>query len=162
MLSLLLLLSAPADASDVGSPNKFGIGVASGPSAIDFTGKYYFNEKAGLAFYAGTSFVYHNVRVNYESEIKTFVEWPWAEFVMYWDAGVDAELWTFYGSTFEVGVGGGVGVELQFEKVPAQVFVDAGLGVYPVNYCSGITASTGVPCFGWVQGRGAAGARWYF
>lgn len=155
-----LALSTLVQASEIGTTKKFGIGVASGPMAISATGKYYFNDRAGLSFYAGTSGLYHGARVNFESEIVEFADWDWATFGMYWDAGVDLGLYSWWGyAGANVGVGGGVGVELQFAEVPAQVFVDAGLGVYPVNFCNVYTSYAG---FCLVSPRGAAGGRWYF
>jgi hypothetical protein len=159
MLTFLALV-ATANASDVATEKKFGIGVASGPMAISVTGKYYFSDKAGVSAYLGTSGLYTGLRANFEDEFVTFHEWDFGRLDMYWDAGLDVGLLSYYGvGGFELGVGGGVGVELQFEKVPASVFVDAGLGIWPLN---GATYVDGFPGFGLVSPRGAAGGRWYF
>lgn len=155
-----LALSAVVHASDIGESKKFGIGVASGPMAISATGKFYLNQKSGISAYLGTSGTYHGLRANFESEFVEFAEWSFARLDMYWDAGLDAGLFSWWGYTgAQLGVGGGVGVELQFSKVPAHVFVDVGLGVYPLNFCNTYTAYSGL-CL--IQPRGAAGGRWYF
>ena len=154
----MMLFAGAAEASEVATSKMFGIGVASGPNAIDFTLKYWFNEKMGISGYAGTSIVYHAVRVNFESEIVKFAEWSFAGFDMYWDAGVDVGYW-FYGAPV-VGVGGGVGVELKFNSVPAHVFADVGLQVNPINPCGGYGGYYNGLCY--VSPRVAAGGRWYF
>ncbi|MES2641586.1 MAG: hypothetical protein V4850_18995 [Myxococcota bacterium] len=157
---LALALSSVVEASDVATTKKFGIGVASGPFAISATGKFYLSEKSGIAAYLGSSGIYHGARVNFESEFVEFGDWDFGRLDMYWDAGVDVGLWTYFGYTgAQIGVGGGVGIELQFNKVPASVFVDVGLGVYPLNLCSGYGAYAG---FCLISPRGAAGGRWYF
>jgi hypothetical protein len=159
-LALVTALTTNANASDVATTKKLGVGVATGPFAISATGKYYLSDKVGISAYLGTSGVYHGLRANFEMEFWPIHDWNFGRLDMYWDAGVDAGLWTYFGYTgAQVGLGGGVGAELQFEKVPASVFVDVGLGVYPLNLCSGYGAYAG---FCLVSPRGAAGGRWYF
>jgi hypothetical protein len=156
-----LAFVAFAQASDVGTVKKLGLGVATGPFFASVTGKYYLSDKVGISAYLGTNGFYHGIRANFEMEFVEFHEWDFGRLDMYWDAGVDAGLYTsvFYtslGYGGELGVGGGVGVELQFSNVPASVFVDAGLGIHPI--CGSLSLSG----FCLVQGRGAAGGRWYF
>ncbi len=153
-----LLLAGSAAASEVATEKRLGVGVASGPFAISATGKYYLSDKSGISAYLGTSGVYHGLRANFESEFLEIQEWDFARLDLYWDAGIDFGVWTWFGSAAHFGIGGGVGIELQFNDVPASVFVDAGLGVYPV--CSGAGAGYTGACL--VGGRGAAGGRWYF
>ncbi|MDP2317432.1 MAG: hypothetical protein Q8P41_31395 [Pseudomonadota bacterium] len=156
---LTLALTSLAQASDVATTKKFGIGVASGPTGIAATGKFYLTDKAGISGYIGTSGWYHGFRANFEMEFYEIESWDFGRLDLYWDVGVDLGLWTWGVSTGLVGVGGGVGIELQFEKVPASVFVDAGLGIYPVNAYDTIGPKAG---FGLIAPRGAAGGRWYF
>ncbi|MFZ5478654.1 MAG: hypothetical protein ACOZNI_17920 [Myxococcota bacterium] len=155
MLTALVLASSLANATDVARTRKFGIGASTGVAYLAFTGKYYFDPKGGIAFWAGTSGIHHQARVNYEREFVEFADWDFARFDMYWDVGADFGVW--YLGTAEVGAGGGVGVELQFHEVPVQVWVDAGAGVYPSCYGYGVYVGG---CF--LQGRGSAGGRWYF
>jgi hypothetical protein len=170
---MLLLSVALAHATTtIGTDHTFGLGVASGPSAIDLTGKLYFNEKSGLEFFVGTSGISHNARVVYQSNIHSWGDdWSWGQLPLYWHADVDLGVTTYPGYPVypRIGAGGGVGVAAQFNKFPLEVFVEAGLGIYPLNgYCSAVAADTyeltgvnvGAAC--WVGGLGAGGVRWYF
>jgi hypothetical protein len=155
-----LLVSTLAQASDVGTSKRIGVGVATGPGILDATGKYYLNDKMGISAYLGTSFSYHMLRGNFEMEFVELADWDFARMDMYWDAGIDLGLHTAYGFVDgQFGLGGGVGVELQFHEVPAHVFVDVGLGVNPLNFCDIYEAPGG---FCLIAPRGAAGGRWYF
>lgn len=166
MLTALLLASSFAHAgSDVGDSKKFGIGVATGAPLAAFTGKYWFNDKSGLAFYAGTAIVYHTARASFQSNIHTWGEsWSWGQLPLYWHVDAEAGVYTVPGYTVAptLGVGGGVGVALQFQKVPAEVFVEAGLGVGYNGYCVDALTGTGVAAACYLRGMGAGGGRWYF
>ncbi len=164
MLTTLLLCTQLAHAgSDVGTEKKFGVGVSTGDPAVAFTGKFWLSDHAGIAFYAGTSFVHHSVRASFQSNIHTWGEdWSFGRLPLYWHAGVDAGLYTVLGYVAPtVGVNGGVGVALQFDAVPAEVFAEAGLHVGYNGYC-GVSYYTGSAVGCWVSGMGAAGGRWYF
>lgn len=155
-----LVLSSFAYATDVGVIKKFGIGIATGPMGISATGKYYLNQKMGISAYIGSSVQYQGLRANFEMEFLEPADWDFARLGLYWDAGVDLGIWTWYGlNAGIVGVGGGVGAELQFHEVPASVFVDVGIGLYPVNAYDELKEIAG---FGLIAPRGAAGGRWYF
>lgn len=164
MLTSILLLTSLAHAgSEVGSDRTFGIGVATGDPALAVTGKLWLSDNAGIAFFAGTSVLHHGVRGSFQSNIHTWGEdWSFGRLPLYWHAGVDAGLWTVLGAvrpTF--GVNGGAGVALQFDAVPAEVFVEAGLHVGYDTYCAGgYGRFYGPACF--VGGLYAAGGRWYF
>lgn len=166
MLTALVLASSFANATEVATAKKLGIGVASGPFYISATGKYYLSKKSGISAYLGTSFAsYNGLRVNFESEFVEFADWDFGRLDMYWDAGLDVGVWMSpfayadgsHDVAGQLGIGGGVGVELQFHKYPASVFVDVGLGVNALNTCA-YSAST----FCLISPRGAAGGRWYF
>ncbi|GDX80009.1 hypothetical protein LBMAG42_18200 [Deltaproteobacteria bacterium] len=175
MLLLALTLSSAHADTDIASVKKFGLGLSTGPALITVTGKYYFGEKAGLAFWAGTSGNFHNARVAYQGEIVHWGDdWSWGQMPLYWhadlDVGIYSDPFVYAGTVFpNVGVGGGVGIALQFKKTPIEVFVDAGLQIVPVHgYCGAVmadtAAATGIDLSGvcWVGGLGSAGGRWYF
>ncbi len=169
---LLLALSLAHAQTDIGTTKKFGLGIGTGPTTIALTGKYFFNEKSGLAFFAGTSFVSHQARVAYQSNIHSWGDnWSWGQLPLYWHVDVEGGLDAYpgYAGYPRLGVGGGVGVALQFKKVPIEVYADVGIGVYPVNgYCSAVAADaaalTGIDVSAgcWIGGMGGGGARWYF
>lgn len=155
-----LLVSSLAHATDVATSKRIGIGAATGPAYLTATGKYYLNDKMGISAYLGTSFVFHMLRANFEMEFVELADWDFARFDMYWDAGLDLGLHTYYGYVGgQLGIGGGVGVELQFHELPASVFVDGGLAVNPLNFCS-VYQAPGAFCL--ISPRAAAGGRWYF
>ncbi len=159
MLTALALISI-AHATEIATSKKFGIGLASGPGGLAIAGKYYLDSKGGIAGYLGTSWRYQAVRVNYEREFYQIESWGFARLDLYWDAGVDIGSWFYYGKVAGViGFGGGVGAELQFHEVPLNLFLDIGLGIYPVNAYDELDKFAG---FGLVAPRGALGARWYF
>lgn len=166
MLLALVLSSVTADAAtDIGTEKKFGIGVATGAPLLSLTGKYYLTERSGIVGYAGTTFFSHALRVGYQAPIHTWGEnWSWGQLPLYWHVDAEVGVWTYLGSGIQVGAGGGVGLALQFAKVPAELFTEVGIGVYPLNYCNisypGIPGSTRALCI--VAPFGAAGARWYF
>lgn len=158
-----LLLSSWAHATEVAIDKKFGIGVSTGYPYLNVTGKYYFNDKAGIAGYLGTTGSYQSLRAAYQSEIAEMANWDWARFPIYWQAGVEVGLWTpGYGyAGGQLGVFGGIGVALQFHEVPAEVFGEVSLGVTPLNqYCHDADIVADGVC--WLGGGITAGGRWYF
>ena len=166
MLTTLLLFTHLAHAgSEVGTEKKFGIGVSSGDPALAFTGKLWLSDDAGIAFYVGTSFLHQGVRVSFQDNIHTWGDdWSFGRLPFYWHAGVDAGVWTVLGSAgVTIGVNGGVGVALQFDAVPAEVFAEAGLHVGYDDYCArGYGNGVGLATLCFVSPMGAVGGRWYF
>jgi hypothetical protein len=158
-----LLLSSFAHATEVGMDKQLGLGVATGYPYLNVTGKYYLTDKAGIAGYLGSAFSYQSLRAAWQSEITELANWDFARFPMYWQAGADIGLWTpGYGYTGgRVGLYGGLGVALQFHEVPAEVFGEIAIGVYPVNgYCHDANVVADGVC--WMGANGTAGGRWYF
>ena len=163
MLTSLLLLSHFAHATDIGTDKKLGLGVAFGDPYISFNMKYWLNEKSGLTANIGTNIFYSEVRVGYESNIHTFGEdWGFAQLPLYWFGAVDVGLYTpGFRAYPRFGVGGGAGVALQFEDVPAEVFATAGLSVGYTGGCSDVYGGFApITCI--VQPIGQLGGRWYF
>lgn len=160
----LLLLSGLALATEVGKTELFGIGASTGwPGAISVTGKYYFNQKIGLAAFLGTSVVVSGLQAQVEGEFYEIKDWSWARLPLLWFAGVDLGITSYHNGRLDdgiyphIGAYGGVGAALQFHSVPAEVFVQAGIALYPVNGCSGFAYGL---CL--ANGVGRAGGRWYF
>lgn len=158
MLSLMTaLVVGQAHAYDVGTSKKFGIGANVG-APVEFTLKYWFDEKSGVSAAAGTyGFAWFDLRGQYERDITSFHEWPWGELGMYWDAGLQISGYpaTFYGVS-GVGVGpyGGVAARLRFNDVPAEVYAGPDIGFQFDKYgaLSGVS-----PIY-----HGTVGGRWYF
>ena len=165
MLTLLLALSLTdaAHATEVGTYKKLGLGVATGLPYVSLTGKIYLTDEAGFAGYVGTEFEAHYVRVAYQREFKELQNWDWSRLDMYWQLGLDAGIQT---QNFGYVGGylmpyGGLGAELQFHEVPAQVFLELGLGPSVLNtYCHAAGKVNDGLC--WVDVNGAFGGRWYF
>ena len=168
---LLLAFSLAHAGTDIATTKKFGIGAATGSALINVTGKYYLGPKNGLAFFAGTSFTYHDLRASYQGDFVHWGEnWNWGQIGMYWH--VDAQFSMYTVPSFPVypslGLGGGIGADMDFQKIPLQIFTEFGLGIYPLHgYCADVAATeaavTGVDVSGicWVGAFGAAGVRWY-
>jgi hypothetical protein len=160
---MLLLMLELANATEVGKGKVFGIGATTGYPAIAVTGKYYLNQKTGIAAFLGTTVFYHQLQVEYQSEFLEIHDWDFARFPIYWFAGLDLGLTSLVNGSLDftlypkIGVIGGVGVALQFHDVPAEVFVESGLGIYPLNGCDGFYYAA---CLPGVMGH--AGGRWYF
>lgn len=169
---LLLALSLAHAQTDIGTTKKFGLGLETGNTTIAVAGKYYFSPKMGIAFAGGTTFSYHAARAAIEGEIVHWGDkWSWGQLPLYWHAGLEGGAYTLpgYPAYARLGVGGGVGVALQFKKVPIELFTQAGLAFYPVNgYCVDVTAPASaalgvdLSAFCYIGGMGAGGARWYF
>jgi hypothetical protein len=161
VLTALVVSSLALADSEVGTKRKFGIGAEFGSGTyLNVSGKYWLGEKPGIAFHAGTSFIYHEVGARFEDTFYEGQWFDWADMPFYWWAGVDLGLYSYLGySAPQVGVSGGAAAALQFTGFPGEAFVQAGLGLYPLNYCSGL-GGLGAACL--VQGRGTAGFRYYF
>lgn len=158
MLSLMTaLVVGQAHAYDVGTSKKFGIGANVG-APVEFTLKYWMDEKSGISGAVGTwGFAWFEVRGQYERDITSFHEWPWGELGMYWDAGLQISAYPaiVYGwGGFGVGPYGGVAARLRFNKVPAEVYAGPDVGVQ----FNKIGPYTGP---GFIY-HGTAGGRWYF
>lgn len=157
MLASLLLATQLAQASDIGKTKTFGIGVAIGyPMSV--TGKFWLDDKGGIAVFAGTGFTYFNFRGQYERDFIEFHDWDWAQFGMYWDIGAELNVYptSFLYRTGGIGPGvyGGVGAWLRFHNVPAEVFVEVDAGAQYVTYSSIVPIA---PLYHTI-----AGGRWYF
>lgn len=167
MLTSLLLLTHFAHATEIGTDKKLGVGVATGDVYVAFSGKYWLSEKSGLTAMLGTSFVYQSLRVGYESNIVTFgQDWSFGQLPVYWHADVELSAYTVpYAFYPRIGAGGGAGVALQFESLPAEVFVNAGLTIGYTGYCSssyGVLGGAGLRVGCLIRPLGTAGGRWYF
>lgn len=165
MLTSLLLASTLAHAgSDIGEDKKFGIGAEFGNGTyVNVSGKYWLSEKNGISFHAGTLFVYHEVGARFESTFLKGEWFDWADLPIFWWAGADVGVYTGYGIFApQAGVSGGAGAALQFSGFPGEAFVTAGLGVYPISWCSAYGNFAGFNAGCWIQGRGTAGFRYYF
>jgi hypothetical protein len=155
MLASLLLLAttALAEPPEIAHGKDFGIGLQLG-SPITFTGKYWFDDKGGLAFHVGTWFaMYYEGRVQYERQFVQFGDWDFGDLGMYFHGGVATRYWTVPGVAHEFSMGPSAGAagELRFKPVPAAVFVEMGTAVYVVGHD-----------YSWVSINYAAGGRWYF
>ena len=157
MLPVLALALAlhPAHATEVGNGKDFGIGVALGVGAA-FTGKWWFGPHNGFAFHVGSGYGnWVGGQVQWEGDIVQFVDWPFANFNMYWDAGITSYMWTWsHNEGLTVGGTGGIGVDLRFHKVPAAVFLETDAHVMP------IALGDAEPV--WFDVYGVTGGRWYF
>lgn len=159
-----LVLSSLANASEIGTDRMFGLGAEFGNGTyVNVSGKYWFNEKSGLSFHAGTLFTYHELGARFESNIIKGEWFDWADLPIWWWVGVDVGAYTAYGLVApQVGPSGGAGAALQFNGFPGEAFVTAGVGVFPVNYCGALSGYAGFAAACWIQGRGTAGFRYYF
>jgi hypothetical protein len=156
MLLLALSLAtqdAHAGKSEVGTSKTTGIGVNLGyPNA--FTAKLYFKPKSGMSVTAGAypgGLGTAMVRVQYEQVFYTIGNWDWGKLDLYWNAGVGSNV-TIVGLNLQPGIGGGVSALLRFKDVPAEVFVDNSIYVYPALFSAAFDT-------GYV---GGLGGRWYF
>jgi hypothetical protein len=155
---MLMLLSAlatePAHAAktQVGTKKKLGVGVSGGiPNS--FTMKYYLKPKSGIAVHVGLSLFWGSaLRVQYEQDFWNIGNWAWGKLDMDFNVGVMS--WMSL-SNFSLlpGAGGGVGVHLRFKDVPAEVFIDNAVYVYPTAFLNNTRGLSYV---------GGAGGRWYF
>ncbi len=157
MLASLLLLTtlSTAQATEVGNGKNFGIGAGVG-LPFTFTGKAWFSDQHALAFHVGMRFnAYLGGRVQYEGRVVEFADWPFADFGLYWDAGVFTRSWIFWAGSnnLQLGPTGGVGVELRFKDVPAAVYVESDLQMNVMGHDGDL---------GWMSFEGGAGGRWYF
>lgn len=161
MLTSLLLATQLAHAgSDIGTDKKLGVGASTGDVYLAFSGKYWLSEKSGLTATLGTAFYYQAFRVGFESNIVTVGDdWSFGQLPIYWHADVELAAYTVpYAFYHRVAVGGGAGAALQFDSVPAEVFVNVGLTVGYSGYCG--TSYVAALCV--VRPLGTVGGRWYF
>ncbi len=153
--------------SEIGTDKKFGIGGSTGDPYIAVTGKYWLNEKSGIVGTFGTTIVYQTLRVDYESNIVTFgKDWSFGQLPLYWHADLEVGAYTpYYGLYPRFAVGGGVGVALQFDSIPAEVFSNVGLTGGYSSFCGnsyGGAYGTGFALFCYINPIATLGGRWYF
>ncbi|MSP56556.1 MAG: hypothetical protein EXR69_13305 [Myxococcales bacterium] len=166
MLTALLLLPRLAQATDIGSDLKLGLGAATGDVYVAFSGKYWLSESTGVTAMLGTSIVYQSMRIGYESNVMIFGEnWGFGQLPLYWHADLELSANTVpYAFYPRIGAGGGAGAALQFESVPAEVFVNAGFTVGYSGYCSSsygaLGAGLNLACL--IRPLATVGGRWYF
>jgi hypothetical protein len=150
LLSMLLALST-AQATEVGHSKTFGLGLQAGVPAT-FTGKYWVNDKGGVAFHIGAfSGLYLDGRIQVEQRFYDLGDWSFAHLGLYWDAGVITRLWTTTSGGVSLGPTGGVGAEMRFHTVPAAVFAETNFQYYLLD--------AGTLSVAYTSG---AGGRWYF
>ncbi|MEQ1501826.1 MAG: hypothetical protein ABMB14_06330 [Myxococcota bacterium] len=149
--------------SEIGTDRTLGLGAEVGNGTyLNLSGKVWLSEPAGISFHAGTLFTYHEVGARFEDNFLDF-EFDWADLPVWWFVGADLGLYSALGySAAQVGATGGVGAALQFTSFPGEAFVTTGVGVFPVNYCSGLNGYSGFYAGCWIQPRGTAGFRYYF
>ncbi len=136
MLTLLILASTFAHATEVGTLKKFGVGANIGyPLAV--TAKYFLAEKWAASAYVGTTYgVYWDIRAQAERDLVTFAEWDFGSLGMYACAGLQVDIYPpsfYYGATLSAapGVYGGAAATLRFNDLPVEAFAgfDAGIGL---------------------------------
>jgi len=156
MLLLALTLStgdayAQKKKTEVGTSKTTGIGVNLGsPNA--FTAKFWLKPKAGVSLTVGKYFLGSTlVRVQYEQVFYTIGNWDWGKLDLYWNAGGGTRV-ALVGLAFQPGVGGGVSAMIRFKDVPAEVFIDNSIYLYPAFASAAFN-------YGYV---GGFGGRWYF
>jgi hypothetical protein len=161
-MMMWIALAAPALAgSEIGTDRTVGVGVEAGNAAYaNLSAKFWLGEMSGISLHAGTLFTYHEVGARYEGNFVKGEWFDWADLPIWWWVGADVGLYSYGGySAVQVGPSGGVGAALQFSSFPGEVFATTGIGVFPLNYCSGL-GGAGALCV--VQPRGTAGFRYYF
>ena len=164
MIASLVLLSSLAVAgprTEVGAEKNFGIGVEVG-MYYSFTGKYFFGDNSGVAFAVGgnpTGFGYTEGRVQYEGRVVEFADWAFADFGLYWNAGIASRIWldSSISSSVQLGPTGGVGAELRFKEVPAAVYAETDMRLWLLGPKTG--DYDGINQFGLSP---LVGGRWYF
>jgi hypothetical protein len=163
MIPLLLATTVAQAGSEVGEVRKFGLGGEFGNGTyLNVSGKYWLSDASGVSFHVGTLFVYNEVGARFESNFLE-EELDWADLPVWWWVGADVGLYGSRGySAAQVGVSGGAGAAFQFTDFPGEAFLTAGVGVFPVNYCSGLGGYSGFYAGCWIQPRGTAGFRYYF
>ena len=161
MLSVLALLrstSAAPATTEVGTIRKLGLGGSIGNGWLSAAGKYWFTPGTGVSGYVGTGGILQQVRANFEMDLFTVRDSDFGRFDMYWLLGVDTGVWLYPGfASPKLGFGAGLGVDLKLHDTPLDVFVDVGLGGYPIDFCS-----DSVQLFCYLQPRTDLGVRYYF
>jgi hypothetical protein len=155
LLALALFATSAHAESEVGTARKLGVGVSFGNGIIGATGKYWFSPTIGVAGYLGNAVELQQLRANFEMDIFTIRDTEFGSFDLYWLAGLDLGVWLKPGlAAPKFGAGAGIGVNLKLADFPGDIFLDVGLGGYPVDFC-GQTSCV-------VQPRADLGARYYF
>lgn len=153
--SLLLLASvALADSPEIAHGKDFGVGVVVGLPPIAFTGKYWFDNDNGLAFYGAIwPPNFFEARVQYDRRFVEFGDWDFGDVGMYFHVGVASRYFPVVNGSdyFVMGPSGGVGGLVRFKAVPAEAFAEMCTEVYAVGWSHG-----------WGDIDMVAGGRWYF
>lgn len=167
MLTPLLLLTQFAMAgSEIGTEKMLGAGVVTGDPYIGVTGKYWINDKSGIAAFLGTSVVFHTLRGSFESEFMTVGEdWDFGQLPVYWHA--DVEVGAYFlrnqGVYPRVAAGGGVGTAFQLDMLPVEAYANVGILAGYNGYCGAYGAYSPLrSVFCYVRPTVWAGGRWYF
>lgn len=163
LIASCVLLGGVAEATEVGLSKPVGVGLATGyPGAISVTGSYWLSDRGRISGYLGSIGFMYGLRALYEHNFYPITDEGPGVLWVYWFAGLDLSLSRYANKTMDdnwhgrVGLLGGAGVELQFHNAPAEVFLEVGPALYPVNGCTYLYGN----CFtsAWSQ----LGARWYF
>jgi hypothetical protein len=167
MTTLLIALVSLVSATEVGDTRKFGLGAEFGNGTyLNLSAKQWTSDTTGIAAHIGTNFFYHEAGARFEKTFLKGEDWvDFAEIPVWWWVGADVGYYNIYGySGVQVGGSGGVAAAVQLHDSPVEVFSQAGIGVFPLNYCSNLAAyyGTAVSAACMVQGRGTAGVRYYF
>ncbi len=154
LLSTLFLGAAnTAYATDIGSSSKFGIGAETGyPMIANLSMKVWFNDQYGLSMRAGANFFdYFETAVRFEGVAYRGQWFDWADLPFIWHVGLDLGFEMDDRSPdWQVGPEAGFGAALQFSSFNGEVFVQHGIGIYPVTV------------WDTVEPRVSAGFRYYF
>lgn len=160
---MIVALASLAQASEVGTLKKFGVGASVG-YPVSATVKYFFNEQFAGAAYVGVWYVGGlDTRLEIEHHFLEPWQWGFGNLGFYWDAGLQFDVYpagVYYGGQTSVGVGvyGGAAAYLRFNDVPAEVFAGGDVGVQFVTY----DTYQALPSPVLPLGHANAGGRWFF
>lgn len=155
-LLALLVLIAPASATDVGRSKRWGVGLEFGaPNAL--TGKFFFDEMQGVSLHAGWwATLALSTRAQYEREFIELGDWGAARMGLYWLAGMSfgyLPYHPYYGAGY-VGPHGGAAAEFQFHDLPMNLYLEANVGA-SLAFASPVTKV-------WPVANAQLGGRWHF
>lgn len=155
MLLTLALAVQPALATEVGRAKRVGVGIDLGVP-LGLTGKFFFNEKQGLALHVGAWADQRlSLQVQFEFEFYEIKDWGWARFPIYGVVGIEpGYAYNYPYKNAYIGVFGGAGVDLQLHDAPVSIFAEVGVGLGLAG--TGIGPAV-VPIV-----HGQLGARYYF
>ncbi len=175
LCSLFLLTEFAWAESEIGSAKRVGVGLVVGDPNVGATGKFWMNDKSGVAVFLGTSVVevIPQLRLNYamrgsfESEYLTVGEdWTFGQLSLYWHVDVDVGAYFLASdeSYARVAVGGGAGNALQLGRLPLEAYVNVGALVGYNGYCVAHPSlqTALLPALCYVRVTASVGVRWYF